>query len=400
MHNLDLLNKRLQFQGGNAEGRIIREKLNSLEKALKYSYQAEDIVKDGIEYRALINNNKLKMDYDDKIISIPFNSQIKVGDIFEWPRVNSKWIVYLQQYTEDAYFRGYIRKADYTITWKDEYGNIQQVYAAIRGPVETKIRSQMKSGITFDEPNYTLSAVVPSTEETNELKRYSRVTIADKPWQVVATDSISEAGVIDIQLIEDYLNREEDTKEVVGGKIETKIDVNSCLDELMELSINQPIELWTDVMVDGKSSKELIENSKYVILEGFAQISNNQLTITSNTKVKLQLNIPLANFSKVFEVVGVAEVTRITKDLDIIGNSTVKSFGTNVYRAVQTTNGVNTSAVGYWQYEENRRLFRVVSETADFIEFKWISGMTGQVKLNYLVDGDIYTKTISVESLL
>jgi len=39
---------------------------------------------------------------------------------------------------EIAYFRGEIRKCSYEISWEDEEG-IHSTYAAIRGPVETKI---------------------------------------------------------------------------------------------------------------------------------------------------------------------------------------------------------------------------------------------------------------------
>jgi hypothetical protein len=40
--------------------------------------------------------------------------------------------------TELAYFRGDIRKCSYEIAWEDENGK-HSTYAAIRGPVETKI---------------------------------------------------------------------------------------------------------------------------------------------------------------------------------------------------------------------------------------------------------------------
>jgi hypothetical protein len=45
--------------------------------------------------RALINPDKLKMDYDDKIISIGFESGFKPGDIFEWLNTGSHWIIKL-----------------------------------------------------------------------------------------------------------------------------------------------------------------------------------------------------------------------------------------------------------------------------------------------------------------
>ena len=53
LSNLELHRARLKALGGSAEERMQREKLKSLESALKYSYQSERVYKDGIEYRAL-----------------------------------------------------------------------------------------------------------------------------------------------------------------------------------------------------------------------------------------------------------------------------------------------------------------------------------------------------------
>ena len=71
--SLELLNKRLQYQGGNQEQRFINDKLHGLKKALLYSYQAATaILSDGKEFRCLINPDKNKPAYDNKIISIPY----------------------------------------------------------------------------------------------------------------------------------------------------------------------------------------------------------------------------------------------------------------------------------------------------------------------------------------
>ena len=403
MRNLELLKQRLEFQGGNSEGRIIREKLKSLEQALKYSYQSELILKDKVEYRALINNNKLKMDYDDKIISIPYNAQMKVGDLFDWPRTNTKWIVYLQIYSEDAYFRGYIRKADTTVNWKDEFGKKHSIYAAVRGPVETKVRSQMKGGLSFDEPNYTLNVLIPNTEDTIKLQRYSKVTIDGKVWEVVATDSLSEAGVIDMGLIESYFNREEDTKEVVQGQIETKIDVDSCLDGLKEVRLGQPINLWTEVTVDGKYSQELVDDAKYIALTGFSYIKDGKLYITKDTtSVRVALEIPKANFRKEFELVGVTEVREEVNDIDIVGDEIVKSYGSTVYRIVKHVNGEEVIPHGIWFVNRESKLYSVKAETDNTIELLWTTGMTGTIDIGFQENGsqEGIKKTIKIESLI
>ena len=39
---------------------------------------------------ALINPNKLKQDYDDKIISIGYEYGFKPGDVFEWANTGTK----------------------------------------------------------------------------------------------------------------------------------------------------------------------------------------------------------------------------------------------------------------------------------------------------------------------
>ena len=104
MSGLDNLGLRLQYTGGNRQiDRMNEDKLKSLKKALLYSYQsATAILADGREFRCLINPDKLKNVYDDKIISIPFKDiclnkdrigkttngiediGMKPGDIFTW----------------------------------------------------------------------------------------------------------------------------------------------------------------------------------------------------------------------------------------------------------------------------------------------------------------------------
>jgi len=119
---------------------MVRDKRKSLDKATLYSYQAVRVrkiqdkdlsmVEKGPLARALINPDKTKFDYDDKILSIGFEYEFEPGDVFEWDRTNSYWLITLQDLNEIAYFR-----AD----WLDDEGNEQKSYVAVRGPVETKI---------------------------------------------------------------------------------------------------------------------------------------------------------------------------------------------------------------------------------------------------------------------
>ena len=117
---------------------------------------------------------RLKDDYDDKIISVGYEYNFAPGTVFEWLGTKTYWIVYLQDLTELAYFRGDIRRCSYEINWEDETG-VHKTYAAIRGPVETKINYIQKHGISVDTPNHSLNLLMPKNEYSLAyFKRYSK----------------------------------------------------------------------------------------------------------------------------------------------------------------------------------------------------------------------------------
>lgn len=244
------MSKRLKSQGGySQQNRMIRDKRRSLDTATLYSYQGALVKKQLYDFqpvmegvreadpvRALINPNKLKQDYDDKIISIGFEHEFQVGDIFEWCNTGTYWIIYLQDLTELAYFRGDIRKCSYEIEWDDEKGERQRTYVALRGPVETKIDYIQKHGVSVDNPNYSLHILMPkTTANLKQFKRYKKFYLQDLVegedkvcWRVEAVDTFSTPGIIEITAVEYYANEYEDDIEngKVGALIKKPIDSN------------------------------------------------------------------------------------------------------------------------------------------------------------------------------
>ena len=223
----------LKQHGGNRQQeRMIRDKRRSLDRAVWFSYQAAEIV--GVDkenknpVRALINPNKLKQDYDDKILSVGYEYNFKCGDVFEWLGTNTHWLIYLQDMTELAYFRGDIRKCSYEISWEDENGK-HSSYAAIRGPVETRINYIQKHGISVDTPNFSLNILMPRNEETLKyFRRYQKFYLQDTEtgapqicWRVEAIDWISTPGILEVNAVEYYANEIEDDIDngIVGGLI-------------------------------------------------------------------------------------------------------------------------------------------------------------------------------------
>lgn len=204
--------------------RMIKDKKKSLTRALLYSYQSAFVKKvddttDQPPVRALINPNKLSLDYDDKVISIGFEHNFKVGDVFKWEGTNTYWLIYLQDLNEVAYFRGEIRKCSFEIEIDGH-----KTYAALKGPDQKTISSSQIHGISIDKPNYSLYFLVPKTEENlNSFQRYKKFYLqGDKIcWRIEGVDIYSSDGVIEVNAKEYYANEFNDDieKGIVDGKV-------------------------------------------------------------------------------------------------------------------------------------------------------------------------------------
>ena len=257
--SLELLNKRLNYHGGNQQQRFINDKLRSLKKALLYSYQAATaVLSDQREFRCLINPDKNSPSYDNKIISIPYKDiclneprvgkttqgeeqiGLKPGDVFVWKQTNTHWLVYLQYLEEDAYFRSEIRRCDQQIKVND-----QSYWVYIRGPVETSIEWSQKAGIEWNSLNHSLVMYITNDQNTNDyFHRFQLIKVLqpssgiEKTWQVVDADPYYGDGIIQVFLDEYF----ENTVEQAGKKQKEENNPPPQIDETQPY-IDGPIEV-------------------------------------------------------------------------------------------------------------------------------------------------------------
>ena len=208
MENLELMKMRARVLNNDRQiERMVRDKLRSLHRSLLYSYQSAWIQKVDSEEknRALINPDKIKFDYDEKIVSIDPKWEYKPGDVFEWKNTGTYWLILKQELTEVAYFRGNCRRCQAVEVLNKETGETETYWMAIRGPVETKINTIQKSGIVADVPNLTINAYVTKNDKTVKyFDRYQRFAFAGRYWKVTAPDSISTPGILEFTAEEDY----------------------------------------------------------------------------------------------------------------------------------------------------------------------------------------------------
>lgn len=301
MPGLDNLRTRLEYQGGiTAEGRFQKGKLESLRKALLYSYQAETAVIDGKMFRCLLNPDKQKADYDCKILSIPYEdiclgeyneekteinlltfsektnenkipTGIEAGKTFLWKETNTHWIVYLQYLEEDAYFRAETYKCEE----EPVSVNGHKYYVYIRGPVETTLQWNQKSNISYNDINYSLIMYITKNDETLDyFHRFSQIKIGKDMWEVKAIDPYSADGIIEICLGEQYNN--EFIKDLDKEPKDSDKDSSEKQSPRIEgLSIVHPFDVTDYTIIDLENGEWELSNKKAKIIS----IKDNTVTI-------------------------------------------------------------------------------------------------------------------------
>ena len=244
------LEKRIRYFGGkNQQTRMNNDKLRTLKRALLYSYQAATaVLKDGKEFRCLINPDKNKPDYDNKILSIPYKdiclnlpmggkasegeikTNIKTGDVFTWKQNQSKWLVFLQYLEETAYFRSEIRRCDTEI---DLNGHKYWIYT--RGPVETEIEWNKLKRTEWNSLNYSMIFYITSDEITQDyFNRFTKIKVPEpdgkeETWEVAGINKFYGDGIIKVYVKEQFNNPIQDAarKEKEESQELIPIDENS-----------------------------------------------------------------------------------------------------------------------------------------------------------------------------
>lgn len=305
MSSLDNLKARINYRGGSAIERMKQDKLRGLHQALHYSYQAETaVLADGRAFKCLINPNKISMELDDKMLSIPFEDVcvnwdrsesrkkekeqigVKVGDTIVWQENGTHWLVYMQYLQEDAYFRGLMRQCDTEVSV-----NGKSYWVYLKGPSEKGINWQKTNNFVFNKLNYTLEMYISKDQNTNEFfQRFKKLKVQGKPWEVQAVDSITTEGIIAVYLKEDYTNEFEDTtEEPLSPEEETPVIPEEPAPESMMFRMRRP-----EPQITGPAEVHAFDVVSYTIegvTGGIWSLSNKRARIAAVGESSVEIEI-------------------------------------------------------------------------------------------------------------
>ena len=249
--NLDLYRKRQEAYGGSSSiDKLDYRNKQLFNRALQESFNAEEVVLNNEDWRALILEDKLTLELDQKWIGMPLESNLKPGDVIHVKRNDVRWIMVQTDLSERSFCRCVGKRCVTEITWRDEDDNVHSSWAALRGPTETSIKTEARKHILFDQGNEKVALWLPDTPETKSLRRYKHIMVKGETWEIASVDYLTTPGILELNLVEAQDNRDLDNTSL-GIARDNKFTFTNVFDKDLDFQLNTYISLEPYLTKDG-----------------------------------------------------------------------------------------------------------------------------------------------------
>lgn len=192
-------------------------KMNTMEKSFMQALESAHGTEifsvweegDDEQWKVIVRNLKDNWQQDTKYINAPKGVGFEVGNTITWTRLQSRWLVVWQDYNKADFFRGEIQKATHMLKWKNKAGQVQEKWAVVQGPVETKAKYEQTRGESIvGRQNDTLEIWLGRLKNTdlNDLRRFQKIRVGNRVWRIHVVDDISNDKILRLSCIEDFVN--------------------------------------------------------------------------------------------------------------------------------------------------------------------------------------------------
>lgn len=375
--SIKTLAARVQYAGGDQIGRMNKQKLKSLQWALKNDYNTRMIkTPNKAAVPCLINTGNLKSDYDKKYISVEFSSGLEAGDTFEILDDGTHWMIYLPILTETAYLRSEIIRCRYQL---EINGSLYWIY--FQGPTETDLRWFLKNQININELNLSGTIYIKNDEKTKHFfKRFTHIKIDGHVWEVQVTDPITVPGILELEVQEYYDNSIAELPEIKEASGEYPLNTIKGADIVKQDAV---VGYSIDPLYYNKDISWKVENNPRVKLQ--ETLENGRIC-----KVKIY-----PGAVKTFDICYGEQKRTITIDWAkpiIQGPQEVYPYETHTY----WIKGENVKAT----FSIDSDLAKIIETGNDYCKVEIVSGKKGEFVLYCTPEGQEQTElNIKIKSL-
>ena len=401
--NLDLYRKRQVAYGGSSSiDKLDYRNKQLFNRALQESFNAEEVVLNNEDWRALILEDKLTLELDQKWIGMPLESNLKPGDVIHVKRNDVRWIMVQTDLSERSFCRCVGKRCVTEITWRDEDDNVHSSWAALRGPTETSIKTEARKHILFDQGNEKVALWLPDTPETKSLRRYKHIMVKGETWEIASVDYLTTPGILELNLVEAQDNRDLDNTSL-GIARDNKFTFTNVFDKDLDFQLNTYISLEPYLTKDGVDITEEKESEfvftcypdTYTYDEvhlgvSFSELGNYHITIGyPNMKMVKEYDIEIKQYDAEEESYYLIKGNSIIRPLV----NSLESYDIDYF-----VNGVQTPITpGKWVFDT--RFATVKSQSVYHIDLDF-TGEIGTMTLQYVVgDKVLAEKEITVYSV-
>lgn len=327
------------------------------------------------------------------ILSAPNELNLEVGKYFKWFRTNKIYLITNQYLTEKSYFKADVKECNFLLKWEDDRDNLYEFYAVVSGPPETRFKSEQESDFYMDRANDSIDVWLPQCAETAHLKRYSRIIIKDRAWTINIKDDITTSAIVKLNCVENYINKDKDTEDVVNGKDKVSYTLLSALDGLQELSVGK--KLYFDPILI-KEDKELDDiNFNYSIIEMNNDSEDGEDVLVPGeggfiTQRPGTVRIEIKPDG--YPVIGIYYIDIVPEEVKVDDTIVYRFGGMNKIRQTFTTtiviekyvNGEKLSVKGGEFVVQNNGVVKVIDKTENSVTLEGLK--PGVANINFMVE--------------
>lgn len=401
--NLDLYRKRQAAYGGSST----TDKLNYRNKkmffsALKEGFDSEDVMFNGLEWKALILEDKLTLEVDQKWISMPLESGLRPGDVVHSLRNDIHWIMVQEDLTERSFRRCVGKRCVTEVTWRDENDSVHSSWAALRGPTETSIKTEARKHLLFDQGNEKLALWLPDTKYTLGLRRYKYLMVEGEVWEIASVDYFTTPGILELNLVEAQDNKDLDNTSL-GIARDRRFTFTNVFDNDLDFQLNEYISLEPMLVKDGMDIT-LAKDEEFVFScvpdTYIYDTAHEMVSFSELGKYHVTIGYPSMKLVKEYDIEIVQIDSTVESYYSIQGNASIKPLvnSSESYDIKYFENGVEKAIQpGHWVYDSN--YVDKVNANIYYVDIDF-NGQVGKTTLQYVINGQVVaTKDIVVHSL-
>lgn len=388
----DVYYARRKHRGFTHKQRQFNYGVANFHKFLLQHPSSEEVIIDGQRFLASIVSNKQDQSKLTKKISVEITTPIHPGSIIDWK--DMKWIVYQRQvWPNETAIDCYMVRCNQIIKWFDNYGVWCEQYAYIVGPVDSVVKQNFRTWnkLITPQPNIYLQMLIPSG---SMIGIDSKFIIGKRAWMVVEYDSISVPGITYYSLVEDKIDKLDDS---IDQQIANLPEKNSFTLQVSNQTIQVGVETKIPIIIynQGVIVNQEIEiiNKGELSIEIAGETVNALVQGTTNVQVRLK-NQP--KVAKQITLTFVKEEQNTQEILEI--NSQVKLMST-ISGQVYKINGIDKIIVPIIQFIAQTDLAEIKIQDGKIWIIANSENKIGSFDLVIKTQSSTFNRTISVRSL-